>query len=190
MHILISSVVEIFHLSGNSTARSIADKLERLPDHAFATQFASLPHLKHLRDAPNISDAHPLAGIIKTMADHLPWQALNPENATSEIVNGSCFCHIVGPESLIRDDTFRMGFYLQASDLYYTSHSHNAEEVYFVLSGTALWRKDNAPFALQSPGTLIHHLPNQPHTMHTQKEPLLALWAWVGDIGFESYTFH
>ncbi len=190
MHSLITSVMEILLQTGNPTAVFITDKLGALQDHEFTAQFPPVPHLKHLKTASETPDAHPFTHDIYALENHLPWQVFSGDVASDEIVNGSTFCHIVGPDGLIEDETFRMGFYLQAPELFYRSHSHNAEEVYYVLSGTALWQKDSAPFTLHKPGTLIHHPPNQPHTMHTQKDPLLALWAWVGDIGFESYRFH
>jgi len=190
MHLLITSVIELFRRTGNPTAVLIADKLGALQGHDFTVRFPSVVPLKHLKTTTDTLDAHPFTHDIYAYTDNLPWQVFSDDVAPDEIINGSTFCHIVGPDGLIKDDSFRMGFYLQAPEFFYPSHSHNAEEVYYVLSGTALWRKDSAPFALQNPGTLIHHRPNQPHTMHTQKDPLLALWAWVGDIGFESYKFH
>jgi len=187
MHFLISSVMEIFRSSGNSAAQRIAAKLAGLPDYEFTERFAPAPPLQHLNAALLTPDAHQFADDIIAAVDYLPWGRLATHPPSGTTTSGRTFCQLVGPEGLVKDDAFRAGVYFQSPDTFYPSHWHNAEEVYFVLSGTALWQKDKASFALQSPGTLIHHLPAQPHAMRTQKQPLLALWGWIGDIGFESY---
>jgi len=187
MHFLISSIIEIFRATDNSAAQGVAEKLSHVSDHGFTERFAPVPVLKHLSATLFLPGAHAFAADIDAVAEHLPWGKLAAHPPPGVTAVGRTFCQIVGPEGLIKDDTFRMGVYFQAPDVFYPSHRHIAEEVYFVLSGTALWQKDKVRFATQSPQTLIHHKSNQPHATRTQKEPLLALWAWVGDIGFESY---
>jgi len=190
MHLLISSVAEIFASSDNSMARRVAANLAGLREYKFTAHFPTTLPLQHLHATLANPGAHPLTQDIHALAHHLPWQVLSQDIAPVDLMTGLTYCQIVGPQGLIRDNRLKMGCYFQIPELFYPSHTHNAEEVYFVLSGTALWQKDNAEFTAQSPGTLIHHLPNQPHAMHTQKEPLLAIWAWIGDIGFESYEIH
>jgi quercetin dioxygenase-like cupin family protein len=187
MHFLISSIIEIFQSSGNSAAQSIAEKLGHVPDHGFTERFPPMPTVEHLSTTLLMPDAHAFTADINAVVDYLPWGRLAAHPPPGVKASGRTFCQLAGPEGPIKDDSFRMGVYFQSPDTDYASHWHNAEEIYFVLSGTAQWQKDKAPFAGQKPGTLIHHLPNQPHAMRTQKEPLLALWGWLGDIGFESY---
>ncbi len=187
MHFLLSSILEIFRSTENSVAQRLAEKLPHVPDHAFTERYAPEPVLKHLSATLLLPGAHSFTADINAVADHLPWGRLAAHPPPGIMGTGRTFCQIIGPEGLIKDDSFRMGVYFQAPDVFYPSHWHNAEEVYFVLSGTALWQKDKGRFAEQSPQTLVHHKSCQPHAMRTQKEPLLALWGWVGDIGFESY---
>ena len=59
-----------------------------------------------------------------------------------------------------------------------------------------LWTKrhsslgaDHKPFEIQGPGYIVHHLPGQPHAINTLNEMLLSVWAWFGDVSFDSYTF-
>jgi len=187
MHFLLSSIKEIFGSTNNSAAQRVAEKLGHVPDHNFTEKFAAVPVLKHLSATLFMPGAHAFTADINAVADHLPWGQLAAHPPPGITATGRTFCQIVGPEGLIKDDSFRMGVYFQAPDVFYSSHWHNAEEVYFVLSGTALWQKDKGRFAEMNPQTLIHHRPSQPHAMRTQNEPLLALWAWIGDIGFDSY---
>jgi quercetin dioxygenase-like cupin family protein len=62
----------------------------------------------------------------------------------------------------------------------YPHHRHPAEEIYLPLSGTAAWLKGDAPWRERAPGTLIHHLSEEPHAMRTGDEPLLAMYLWHG----------
>jgi len=187
MHFLISSIIEIFHSSRNPAAQLIAEKLGHVPNHGFTQKFPPMPAVERLSTTLLMPNAHAFTADINAVANYLPWGRLATHSPTGMTAPGRIFCQLAGPEGPIEDDSFRLGVYFQSPDTFYPSHWHNAEEVYFILSGTALWQKKKAPFVLQKPGSLIHHLPNQPHAMQTKKEPLLALWGWVGDIGFESY---
>jgi quercetin dioxygenase-like cupin family protein len=60
----------------------------------------------------------------------------------------------------------------------YPHHRHEAEEIYVPLSGTAAWQQGDAVWREHAPGTLIHHLSEEPHAMRTGEEPLLALYLW------------
>ncbi len=189
MHTFLESVIEIFRSTGHATAQRVASKLANLPDCEFSENFPPVPSLQYLDAALSQPGAHPFVHEIVTLVNHLPWEVIDPEVAPPRMVGGHAFCQIAGPRSPLNDGTVRMGVYLQSPEVFYPTHSHNAEEVYFVLSGTALWQLDDGPFARHGPGTFIRHLPNQPHAMYTQKEVLLAIWGWLGDIGFESYRF-
>ncbi len=184
---IISTIVKLFSNSGNSTAHTIATRLAHYCEYEFVEKFPPHASLQGLSSTLKTPNALPITRDIITMTDRLPWGQLNSHPPPGALVTGRTFCQLVGPEGLIKDDTIRSGVYFQSPQTFYQSHWHNAEEIYLVLSGTAMWQKDKTPFELQSPGTLIHHLPNQPHAMHAQDEPVLALWGWVGDIGFESY---
>lgn len=118
----------------------------------------------------------------------LPW-----EEGTIPMPGGfggkSMFCTLVGPGSLIPADAYYVGLYLQSPHADYPRHAHAAEEFYIVLSGSAEWEKGHDGYAIQPPGALIHHAPDQWHAMRTGDEPLLALWAWTGDLSDESFRF-
>ncbi|MHA1599863.1 MAG: dimethylsulfonioproprionate lyase family protein [Alphaproteobacteria bacterium] len=190
MHTFLESVIEIFRSSGHTTAQRVASNLANIPEYGFSKKFPPVPSLQYLDAALSQPGAHPIVHEIVTLVNHLPWEVIDPEVALPRKVAEHAFCQIAGPDGLLVDDTIRMGVFLQSPEVFYPPHSHNAEEVYFVLSGTALWQQDSGSLVQHSPGTFIHHVPNQPHAMHTQKEALLAIWGWSGDIGFESYRFH
>ncbi len=77
-------------------------------------------------------------------------------------------------------DQVMLGFTLQAPQRFYPLHSHEAVEVYGVISGTARWY--DAPsegWPERPPGSVMVHEAHQLHAMRTASEPLLTWIAWV-----------
>ena len=65
----------------------------------------------------------------------------------------------------------------------YPWHDHPAEEMYLVLSGSAVFRKTGEEDQVLRPGDTAFHAGSQPHAMETLDQPVLCLVAWRG--GFE-----
>jgi dimethylpropiothetin dethiomethylase len=142
----------------------------------------------HLAAALMAADAHDLVAALDRRPDALDWREVGWESdMPAGFVGRYAFVELVGPDGMIRADGFRFGLYLQAPATFYPRHWHTAEELYFVLSGTAAWRQREAPARPQRPGTLIRHASDEPHTMQTLDEPLLAMWGWLGDLRVETY---
>lgn len=119
---------------------------------------------------------------------YLCWRPPGFGKVPSGIAERIAVVEIVGPDGMIFDERCRFGLLLQASDTYYPKHQHAAEELYFILSGTAKWTVDNCDPELNGAGTFIHHKPHQPHAMLTEANPVLTMWGWIGDITSSSYT--
>ena len=119
---------------------------------------------------------------------HLSWRHPGFGKVLPAIAERMAVVEIVGPDGMIFNDRYRFGLLLQDRDTYYPKHQHAAEELYFILSGTAKWAvEDNAP-KLKGAGEFIHHKPHEPHSILTEEKPLLTMWGWVGDIASASYT--
>ena len=67
--------------------------------------------------------------------------------------------------------------YMPAS-LTYPWHYHPAEELYFIISGEAVFRRDGHEDIVASEGMHIIHETNQPHEMQTYEKPMLSLAIW------------
>ena len=133
-------------------------------------------------------DCHRAARTLGWIADKLAWiEKSRPR--PSDYAGNHCSVGIIGPQGMITDERFKFGVYLQTPEAFYPAHRHKAEELYFVLSGNALWQKDDADFVPVASGDLIRHAPYQPHAMRTRDEPLLALWAWTGNLSNDTYSF-
>jgi len=74
------------------------------------------------------------------------------------------------------------GLLLMTPNQTYPEHQHNPQELYFVLSGKALWFYGGKQgYRYQKPGDIIYNNPNDLHGIKTEKEPLLALYLLWGN---------
>ena len=54
--------------------------------------------------------------------------------------------------------------------------------MYVLLSGESMWQRGDEEWQIRRPGDYIYHSPHQLHCMRSLDEPLLAMWAWAGEI--------
>jgi len=118
----------------------------------------------------------------------LPWTQSKAIKADRRLnLTQTRAVEIIGSTGIIETGSIRCGLFLLPPDTPYPSHRHAAQELYYVLSGTALWGTDKAPPHLIAPGTFIYHSSWQWHEMITAQEPLLAIWFWSGNTDFKQY---
>tara|TARA_B100000787_G_C16155049_1_gene278470 strand:+ start:486 stop:1070 length:585 start_codon:yes stop_codon:yes gene_type:complete len=120
--------------------------------------------------------------------DQLHWRQAGfgklPENLSQEI----SVTEFIGPDGIFENPNVRIGLLLQSPEIHYPRHWHIAEELYYIISGTANWAADDEKEKLCQPGNFVHHMSGQTHNITTCSEPLLALWGWTGDIDGASYS--
>ncbi len=97
-------------------------------------------------------------------------------------LDGHAYVEIVGPRRLFRSANTRVGLLLMAPSILYPEHSHPAEEVYHVVSGTAEWWQQGEEWAAKPPGAVVHHPSGLPHATRTASEALLAVYCWRGPV--------
>ncbi|MHA1527532.1 MAG: dimethylsulfonioproprionate lyase family protein, partial [Alphaproteobacteria bacterium] len=143
------------------------------------------PHLSQALAAPG---ADPLTHLLAPLAPTLTWPDTSTDMIMPEGFRGRySFTEIIAPDGMVPAVDFRFGAYLLHPHTWYPPHHHAAEELYFILSGTARWTRDGVDGQPEPPGTLIHHASHERHATRTLHEPLLALWIWLGDIDSGSY---
>lgn len=143
--------------------------------------------LNYLDDALAMPGSAPIAAALKSVAWALPWTVAPAGKLTSKMEGRYTFASIIGPDELIHSDTIRFGAFLVAPDTVYPSHWHAAEEIYMIVSGTAHWNIEDHAYAEVQPGSVFRHRPWQAHATTTSSQPMLALWAWRGDIRADKY---
>jgi hypothetical protein len=109
----------------------------------------------------------------------LAWrQSYASHEIGTDFLQNYGWTELMGRRAPIDASRVACGFLLLGPSTHYPRHSHEAEEVYVPLSGTARWQQGDAVWREKPPGTLIHHARSEPHAMHTGAEPLLALYLW------------
>lgn len=121
---------------------------------------APLAELFHWVQNPNYSDANMGPGYMDNYA----------------------YAELVGRRGLFGGGDYALGVLLLGPGLTYPPHAHPANEVYYVVGGTAEWRRGPGPWKAQPPGSLIEHPSGLVHATRTGVDPLLALYLWWGDI--------
>jgi quercetin dioxygenase-like cupin family protein len=114
--------------------------------------------------------------------ERLPWRysyASRPD--APDIGTRMAWAELVGPIAPFRSEQVCLGLTAIGPGLLYPLHFHPAVETYLVLSGTAWWTADGLT-RQHPPGTLILHPANILHAMRTANTPLLAAYAWTGDV--------
>ena len=148
------------------------------------------PNQQSLAIALGANDCLPGAQSLAPVANQLVWHnSTSLRSRPNEFQGDYNFTVIVGPGSLLEDEDIRFGVYLQDPHTIYPAHHHAAEELYIPLSGTALWQKDDGPFVPVTSGTPILHQSYQPHATTTDEKPMLAFWAWLGNLSIDTYAY-
>ena len=127
-----------------------------------------------------------LAHLLLAASTNLPWlrsyENLEPSSKLDAFQQHYSFQLLAGPtfrgyEPALGDTSLLAGFTLQAPNVIYPAHHHEAPEIYGVISGTLDWQVGDS-WRQVGPGDVIVHRPHESHAMHTGAEPALTWVAW------------
>ena len=182
-------------LAANTDAPSIAEELEKVLGLLAEVDFtradeerlraSAHPVVQQLRQSELRSVDPATQAIFQAFLpwlDALPWRySYEPRPDAPDIGSRMAWAELVGPIAPFSSKKVCLGLTAIGPRLLYPLHTHPAVESYLVISGTATWtaagRARKCP-----PGTLILHPSNIEHAMETDDEPLLAAYAWTGDV--------
>ena len=91
-----------------------------------------------------------------------------------------CYC-IIGENAPFMSEAIRLFMVYMPAHLYYPWHHHPAEEMYMVVSGSAVFKRKSCPDEVLIEGDTSFHKSNQPHAMETLENSVLCLVAWRDD---------
>ena len=118
---------------------------------------------------------------IRDLTDYADWQqTYTVEEVGQDFLNRYGWFELVGPEGHYRSDEIRAYVAYWGENLYYPWHLHEAEELYYILAGEALFEAEGETPVTLRPGDIRIHRSNQPHQMTTGASPVLALVLWRG----------
>ncbi|MDR0700837.1 MAG: AraC family ligand binding domain-containing protein [Azoarcus sp.] len=143
------------------------------------------PVIRQLQQTPPRSEETATAAIFRAFQpqlDALPWRfSYTPRIDAPDIGERMAWAELVGPIAPFHSNKVCLGLTAIGPRLLYPRHYHPAVETYLVVSGTAAWTAANLT-RRAPPGALILHPANIVHAMETSDEPLLAAYAWTGDV--------
>lgn len=188
MKTLLQAVAADLAARDMDAASDVADRLTAVAGRQPGARTRGTTHHRpHLATALAAPGNDPLTALLAPLANDLPWSDGANFPMPACFAGRFAYCEIAGPDGMIAAEGFRFGAYIQFPDTWYPLHSHVAEELYFILSGTAEWTRDGIAARPEPPGTLIRHASWEGHATLTGAEPLLALWAWRGDVAIGNY---
>lgn len=122
--------------------------------------------------------------IIHYLEPHLKWLDISQiALAGDEEMTEQCsICELIGPDGLLIADTFRVGLMLVMPQTVFPAQYDDATESPFVLSGKLVHQQPGHKELILQAGTTLFHDSFDIHEMRTQNQPLLAVYAWTGEI--------
>ncbi|MDQ0395621.1 dimethylsulfonioproprionate lyase family protein [Labrys monachus] len=148
------------------------------PIRRAAAALPVLSRLPQLLDHTGAATAD-LTQLVVENGDALDWrQTYGAGDFGSAFLSRYGWTEIIGQRGAFASDSIAAGFLMLGPGIEYPFHSHDAEEIYIPLAGTALWAAGPQGWRARPPGDLIHHPSRVPHAMRTAAAPLLALYVW------------
>ena len=170
---------------GADSLESALQLLERAAPKA-APEPNSLPALRYWDEAIELAAETDPAGATAALRRSAPafhWRQ-NPNYLATldrDYLSGYAFTEFVGEVAPLAQDGLRVGLLLIGPDRHYPEHNHPAEEIYLPLTPASWWRAGEDWRDVPS-GHVIHHAPWRVHATKTGKTPLIALYAWLGEV--------
>lgn len=131
--------------------------------------------------ADETTPALALHDAIRAAVPFARWQhTYTEEEVGRDFLNRYGWFELAGPYGHFRTDEMRAYIAYWGEGLEYPFHLHEAEELYYVISGQALFEAEGQPSAVLRAGDTRLHLSNQPHAMRTLEAPILTLVLWRG----------
>ena len=122
----------------------------------------------------------PLIRSIKKQVNDAHWlQTYSISEVGEDFSNRHCYFELIGPKGHFYDEKIRAFICYWGEHLNYKWHSHEAEEMYYILGGKAQFRTKTATKILKAGDTQFHKS-WESHSMDTLEEPLLAFILWRG----------
>lgn len=169
---------------------SAMDKsLTKTGQHVSQCSYLTQAYTQHTQTIGN-NDLNSLELIdhVQQLEQHLHWADTDAGAKPKSVQDRLAFVELLGPNGMIKFEHCRVGLFFQRADTDYPNHHHASEELYYIISGRAIWSNDSTKMpSVMKPGEFVHHQSWEPHRMQTNDEPLLAMWCWTGDISFSQY---
>ncbi len=128
------------------------------------------------KDHSSTSKIH---NLISTLSPYVNWEkGYDEKEVGKKFLKKYGFFELIGPTGHFL--TSKMGLYVNFldSDTCYPWHNHEAEELYFVISGEAKFESKNEKSEILKSTNTRFHKSYQPHSITTTNEKILTFVIW------------
>ena len=124
--------------------------------------------------------------LIKKVSPHAHWkQTYNEKDVGKKFLDKFAYFEMFGPTGHFLTNEMSLYVIFFDKETYYTWHNHEAEELYFVVSGRAKFEsKGDKPEILYKKKSRFHKS-FQPHSLTTIKDKCLCLVVWRDNLDSE-----
>ena len=125
-----------------------------------------------------------LANLIQKTAPAMCWRDIytpppHAKNKDAYEFSNRLGCYsLIGKDAPYASDALRLFVIYMPANLHYPWHTHPAEEIYLVISGSAIFKRQHHQDEHLEEGQTMFHQSQQPHAIITKDEPMLSLVAW------------
>ena len=105
-------------------------------------------------------------------------QNYSEKDVGKKFLENFCYFEFIGPEGIFISNEISVYFIFFDKNTFYTWHHHEAEEIYFVLSGNAKFHSYGDKSEILGPNQARFHKSFQPHSLTTQKDKCLSIVVW------------
>ena len=178
-------------LKASQNAYNLIDEMRDFapfPDDIAAQEMTKRDHLARalLQQETSLQSGQfaALADLIQKTALDMCWRDIYtpPPQAKDkdayEFSNRLGCYSLIGKDAPYSSDALRLFIVYMPANLHYPWHTHPAEEIYLVISGSAIFKRQNHLDEHLQEGQTMFHQSQQPHAIITRDEPMLSLVAW------------
>ena len=125
------------------------------------------------------SDTRDLHHALKDLTHFVNWEpGYGEHDVGKDFLNNYGFFELIGPTGHF--ETSEMALYVNylEKNTHYPLHNHEAEELYFVLSGEAKFESTNEKSELLTSTKTRFHKSYQPHAITTSNQQILSIVIW------------
>lgn len=125
-----------------------------------------------------------LTSLIQKTAPQMCWRNIyepppnTPDKQAYEFSKRLGCYSLIGNDAPFASNSFRLFVIYMPANLHYPWHTHPAEEIYLVLSGEAIFKRDGYDDEYLSEGQTMFHQSQLAHAIETKEKPMLSLVAW------------
>ena len=182
-------------LKASQNAYNLIDEMRDFapfPDDIAAQEMTKRDHLARalLQQETSLQSGQfaALADLIQKTAPDMCWRDIYTPPPQAKDKDAYEFSNRLGCYSLIgknapySSDALRLFIVYMPANLHYPWHTHPAEEIYLVISGSAIFKRQHHLDEHLREGQTMFHQSQQPHAILTKDEPLLSLVAWCNHL--------